>query len=184
MRVDPPLLERDGGGEIRAAMSVCHPAAAMERELIVMPAAGHTSGVRRCLGDGWSIELAGVWTPERTHDGVTMWRAAGRTMRVSPGDPWRCADGADIVASIEAELPPNPVGKVGEGGQDGVGHRAAWLYCLGGDVEFNLCGYNFADGAFLETVFIGADTADPGWAFAAWRSVTRSEEPSGSLPAG
>ncbi|MFC4018429.1 hypothetical protein ACFOW4_10815 [Micromonospora sp. GCM10011542] len=129
--------------------------------------------MRTLLGGGWSIKLSGAWTRERTRDGVTTWRASGRMMRVSPGSPWRCADGADIIASLDAELPPDPVGKVGEEGRDGVGHRAAWLYRQDGDV-FTLYGYNFADGTYLETVFISADMADPSWAFAAWRSVARS----------
>ncbi|MEU4714006.1 hypothetical protein AB0F73_10200 [Micromonospora purpureochromogenes] len=130
--------------------------------------------MRRSLGDGWSIELSGPWTRGRTTDWVTTWRAPGRTMRVSPGNPWRCADGADIIASLDAKLPPDPVGRVGEGGRDGVGHRAAWLYRQDGDVEFTVYGYNFIDRTYLETVFISADTTDPSWAFDAWRSVTRS----------
>lgn len=129
--------------------------------------------MRRSLGDGWSIELSGAWTRERTKDGVTTWRAPGRTMQVSPGNPWRCADGADIIASLDAELPPDSIGKVGEGGRDGVGHRAAWLYRQDGDV-FTLYGYSFADGTYLETVFTSADTADPSWAYGAWRSMIRS----------
>ncbi|MEU4625727.1 hypothetical protein AB0G04_37855 [Actinoplanes sp. NPDC023801] len=55
---------------------------------------GTGEGMRRFLGDGWSIELPATWTPERTTDGVCVWRAPGRTGRVSPGDLWRCADGA------------------------------------------------------------------------------------------
>jgi hypothetical protein len=101
-------------------------------------------------------------------------KAPGRTMRVVPGNPWRCADGADIIASLDAELPPNPTGKVGEAGRDGVGHRAAWLYRQDADVTFALYGYNFIDGTYLETVFTSADTADLSWAFDAWRSVSRS----------
>ncbi|MEU7758881.1 MULTISPECIES: hypothetical protein [Micromonospora] len=42
------------------------------------------------------------------------------------------------------------------------------------DIEFTLYGFNFVDGAYLETVFTGANTADLAWAFDAWRSVTRS----------
>ncbi|WP_433268364.1 hypothetical protein ACQPWR_09105 [Micromonospora vinacea] len=95
-------------------------------------------------------------------------------MRVVAGSPWRCADGADIIASLDAELPPNPTGRVGEGGRDGVGHRAAWLYRQEDDVTFALYGYNFIDGAYLGTVFTSADTADLSWAFDAWRSVSRS----------
>ncbi|WBB69088.1 hypothetical protein [Micromonospora sp. WMMD812] len=130
--------------------------------------------MRRSLDDGWSIELSGAWTPERAEDGVTTWRAPGRTMRVSTGNPWRCADGADIIASLDAELPPDPVGKVGEGGRDGVGHRAAWLYRQDGNIKFTLYGYNFINATYLETVFSSADTTDNSWAFDAWRSVTRS----------
>jgi len=44
-------------------------------------------------------------------------------MRVAPGPQWRCANGADIIAVLDAELPPDPAGKVGEGGRDGIGHR-------------------------------------------------------------
>ncbi|MGW0507247.1 hypothetical protein [Micromonospora sp. NPDC003241] len=130
--------------------------------------------MQRSLGDGWSIELSDVWTRECTKAGVTTWRAPGRTMRVSPGKPWRCADGADIIASLDAELPPDPTGKVGEGGRAGVGHRAAWIYHRDGDVEFTLYGYNFVDETYLETVFTSADTADLRWALDAWRSVARS----------
>ncbi|MFG3715724.1 hypothetical protein [Micromonospora sp. NPDC047730] len=110
-----------------------------------------------------------------TYD-VTTWRAPGRTMRLAPGAEWRCADGADIIASLDAELPPGPAGKVGEGGRDGVGHRAAWLYRHSGHVRYTLYGYSFAGGTYLETVFTSADTTDLGWAFDAWRSVTRSAE--------
>ncbi|MFG1917006.1 hypothetical protein [Micromonospora sp. NPDC048898] len=101
-----------------------------------------------------------------------------------PGRPWRCADGADIIASLDAELPPDPAGRVGEGGRDGVGHRAAWLYRQDVHVKFVLYGYNFTDSRYLETVFISADTADLSWAFDAWRSVNRSSGwGSGDLPA-
>lgn len=95
-------------------------------------------------------------------------------MRAGPGPSWRCADGADIIAALDAELPPNPTAKVGEGGRDGVGHRAAWLYRDDDGIEFTLYGFTFVDGAYLETVFTGAATADLEWAFEAWRSVTRS----------
>jgi hypothetical protein len=95
-------------------------------------------------------------------------------MRVAPGDQWRCADGADIIASLNAELPSNPTGRVGEGGRDGIGHRAAWLYRHNGDAAYTLYGYTFIGAVYLETVFISADTTDLAWAFDAWRSVTRS----------
>ncbi|MEW2594084.1 hypothetical protein AB0893_27115 [Micromonospora aurantiaca] len=130
--------------------------------------------MRRSLGDGWSVELSGSWTRETTDDGVTRWHVPGRAMRAGPGPSWRCADGADIIASLDAELPPNPTAKVGEGGRDGVGHRAAWLYHR--DDGFELYGFTFVDGAYLETVFAGADTADLDWAFDAWRSVARSDD--------
>ncbi|MBQ0895502.1 hypothetical protein KBX37_20765 [Micromonospora sp. U56] len=130
--------------------------------------------MRRPLGDGWSIELSGPWTLEHTTDGVTTWRVPGRTMLVAPGDQWRCADGADITASLDVALPPDPTGKVAEGGRDGVGHRAAWLYRQNGDAKYTLYGYNFIGAMYLETVFISADTTDLAWAFDAWRSVTRS----------
>ncbi|MET8262422.1 hypothetical protein ACWD8I_15670 [Micromonospora arida] len=131
--------------------------------------------MQRSLGDGWSIELSDTWTRGSAKDGVTTWCAPGRTMWVGPGGSWRCANGADIIASLDAELPPNPTGKVGEGGRDGVGHRAAWLYRQDGDVKFTLYGFNFIDGTYLDTTFISADTADLTWAFDAWRSVTRSD---------
>ncbi|WP_431877600.1 hypothetical protein [Micromonospora marina] len=118
------------------------------------------------------MKLSGPWTWETTDDCVTTWRASSRAMRAGPGPSWRCADGADIIASLDAELPPDPTAKVGEGGRDGVGHRAAWLYRR--DQEFTLYGFTFVDGAYLETVFTGATTADLEWAFGAWRSVTRS----------
>nr|WTA67267.1 hypothetical protein OHB51_33335 [Micromonospora sp. NBC_00855] len=130
--------------------------------------------MRRSLGNGWSIELSDAWAPDGGEDGATTWRAPGRTMRVVPGNTWRCADGVDIIASLDAELPPNPASRVGEGGRDGVGHRAAWLYRQDADVTFTLYGYSFLDGVYLETVFISADTADLSWAFDAWRSVRRS----------
>ncbi|MGW3887202.1 hypothetical protein ACWD69_00815 [Micromonospora chokoriensis] len=130
--------------------------------------------MRWALGDGWSIDLYGDWTAERAKDGGTTWCAPGRTMLVVPGSPWRCADGADIIASLDAELPPNPTVKLGEGGRDGIGHRAAWLYRPGGDVESTLHGYNFIDETYLETVFTDTYSGDLGWAFDAWRSVTRS----------
>lgn len=95
-------------------------------------------------------------------------------MRVPPVGQWRCANGADIIASLDAELPPNPTGKIGEAGRDGIGHRAAWLYRRDGDVKYTLYGYTFVDAMYLETVFTSADTTDLGWAFEAWRSVTRS----------
>ncbi|MGV9373121.1 hypothetical protein [Micromonospora tulbaghiae] len=71
-------------------------------------------------------------------------------------------------------MPPNPTAKVGEGGRDGVGHRAVWLYRQNDGTGFTLYGFIFVDGAYLETVLTGANTADLGWAFDAWRSVTRS----------
>ncbi|MEE3922227.1 hypothetical protein V2I01_39825 [Micromonospora sp. BRA006-A] len=86
---------------------------------------------------------------------------------------WRCADGADIIASLDAELPPNPTAKVGRAAGTGWG-RAAWLYHR--DDGFELYGFTFVDGAYLETVFAGADTADLDWAFHAWRSVARSDD--------
>ena len=95
-------------------------------------------------------------------------------MHVALGDEWRCADGADSLASLDAKLPPNPTGKVGEGGRDGIGHRAAWLYRHDGDVKYTLYGYTFIGPMYLETVFVSADTTDLAWAFEAWRSVTRS----------
>ncbi|MCX5066575.1 hypothetical protein OOJ91_11875 [Micromonospora lupini] len=140
--------------------------------------------MRRSLGDGWSIELSGAWARNGAKDGATTWRAPGRAMRVMPGSPWRCADGALIIASLDAELPPNPTGKVGEGGRGGVGHRAAWLYRHDVDVKFTLYGYNFTDSTYLITIFISADTGDLSWAFDAWRSVARSNGwPSDDLPA-
>ncbi|MEG3636700.1 hypothetical protein [Micromonospora palythoicola] len=132
--------------------------------------------MRRSLGDGWSVELFGAWRRECTSEYVATWRAPGRTMRVSPGDEWRCADGADIIASLDAELPPNPTGKVGEGGRNGIGHRAAWLYRHDDEVKYTLYGYTFVGAMYLETVFISADTTDLAWAFEAWRSVTRSAD--------
>ena len=135
--------------------------------------------MRRSLGDGWSIELPGAWTCRSGKHGVALWRAPGRTMLVAPGDQWRCADGVDIIASLDAKLPPDPVGKVGEAGREGVGHRAAWLYRHSGEIEYALYGYNFCDGDYLETVFTGADGADVAYAIEAWRSVARS---AGSLP--
>lgn len=130
--------------------------------------------MRRSLGHGWSIELSGPWRRERTTHSVTTWRVPGRAIRVTPGDQWRCADGADIIASLDAALSPDPTGKVGEGGRDGVGHRAAWLYRQNGDTNYTLYGYNFIGAMYLETVFISTDTTDLAWAFDAWRSVTRS----------
>ncbi|AXH92445.1 hypothetical protein EEZ25_26245 [Micromonospora aurantiaca] len=103
--------------------------------------------MRRSLGDGWSVELSGSWTRETTDDGVTRWHVSGRAMRAGPGPSWRCADGADIIASLDAELPPNPTAKVGEGGRDGVGHRAAWLYRRDDGIEFTLHGFTFVDGS-------------------------------------
>ncbi|MEO3771617.1 hypothetical protein [Micromonospora sp. B9E7] len=130
--------------------------------------------MRRSLGDGWSIDLHGDWTPERAEDGGTIWCAPGRTMLVVPGTSWRCADGADIIASLDAELPPNPTSKLGEGGRDGIGHRAAWVYHHERDVNSTLYGYSFVDRTYLETIFTNTHPADLGWAFDAWRSVTRS----------
>ncbi|MEU7175435.1 hypothetical protein ABZ949_28575 [Micromonospora tulbaghiae] len=120
------------------------------------------------------MELSGSWTRETTDDGVTGWHASGRAVRAGPGASWRCADASDIIAALDGELPPNPAAKVGEGGRDGVGHRAAWLYRHDDGVEFTLYGFTFVDGAYLETVFTGAVTPDLEWAFDAWRSVTRS----------
>ena len=128
------------------------------------------------LGDGWSIELSGSWTRETTDDGVTRWRASSREMRAGPGPSWRCADGADIIASLDAGLPPNPTAKVGEAGRGGVGHRAAWLYRHDDGSEFTLYGFTFVDGAYLETIFTGANAADLDWAFDSWRAVTRSDD--------
>ncbi|MGS2618439.1 hypothetical protein ACVCAH_28500 [Micromonospora sp. LZ34] len=128
--------------------------------------------MRRSLGGGWSIELVGHWQRERIEHGVTSWRAPGRTLRVAPGGPWRCASAVDIIASLDAELPPDPAGKVGEGGRNGVGHRAAWFYRHGGGTSCALYGYTFVDGAYLETVFVGRDATDLAWAFDAWRSVS------------
>ncbi|WP_229402598.1 hypothetical protein [Micromonospora okii] len=119
------------------------------------------------------MELSAVWTRGRTKGSDAIWRAPGRTMRVSPGNQWRCANGADIIASLDAELPPDPTGKVGEGGRGGVGHRAAWLYRQDGDTKFTLYGYSFIEAMYLETVFTSADTADVRWAFDAWHSVAR-----------
>ncbi|MBM7490106.1 hypothetical protein JOD64_001328 [Micromonospora luteifusca] len=121
---------------------------------------------------------------EGVTDGVTTWRAPGRTLRVVSGSPWRCADGADIIASLDADLPPNPTAKIGESGRDGIGHRAAWLYRHDGDVRFSLYGYTFVDTTYLETVFSSADTADLGWALDAWRSVTVRRQRSGQVAAG
>ncbi|MFG2100664.1 hypothetical protein ACIBXA_08775 [Micromonospora echinaurantiaca] len=130
--------------------------------------------MRRSLGDGWSIELPGQWQRGRGADGVTSWRAPGRTVRVDRGYQWRCATSVDVLAWLDAELPPDPVGKVGEAGGNGVGHRAAWLYRHTGEVRYTLHGYNFSDGGCLETVFTGSDAADLSWAFHAWRSVAHS----------
>ncbi|SCE88480.1 hypothetical protein GA0070612_1883 [Micromonospora chokoriensis] len=91
-----------------------------------------------------------------------------------PGASWRCADGVDIIASLDAELPPALTVKLGEGGRDGIGHRAAWVYHHDGDVESTLHGYTFTDETYLKTVFTDTHSADLGWAFDAWRSVTRS----------
>ena len=127
--------------------------------------------MRRALGDRWFIDLSDVWA----RDGVTTWRAPGRTLHVAPGDAWRCADGVDIIATLDAELPPHPTRRLGEAGRGtGVGHRAAWLYELGGGAGFVLHGYHFTDDSYLETVLSGVGTADLGWAFDAWRSVSRA----------
>ncbi|MEH1165196.1 GNAT family N-acetyltransferase [Micromonospora sp. CPCC 205539] len=125
--------------------------------------------MRRSLGFGWSIELPGLWTPKRDSRDATTWHAPGRMMRVAPGHEWRCTDGAGIIALLDAELPPNPTGKVGEGGGGGVGHRAAWLY----QHESTVYGFNFVDTTYVETVFTSTSTTDLGWAVRAWRSVTR-----------
>ncbi|MFI6262721.1 hypothetical protein [Micromonospora sp. NPDC051006] len=132
--------------------------------------------MRRKLDDAWSIDLTGAWQRERPVAGLTTWRAPGRSLRVG-GVVWRCASAADIIASIDLELPADPAGKVGEGGSGGVGARAAWLYRDTGDAHYTLHGYNFTDGEGLETVFVSADTADTAWAFAAWRSVTHAGSP-------
>ncbi|MCO1594771.1 hypothetical protein M8C17_06280 [Micromonospora sp. RHAY321] len=132
--------------------------------------------MRRSLGDGWSIELIGPWTRERATHGAATWRAPGRLVHVAPGAEWRCANGVDIIASLDAELPPDPAGKLAESGRDGVGHRAAWLYHRSGDAAFALYGYTFRDDAYVETFFTSPDAADPGWAFDAWRSVAHSTD--------
>lgn len=109
-----------------------------------------TPGVRRELGDGWTIDL-----PDDT--GCSL-----RTGRFA----WRDGSALDIMADLEREVPPGFTGKLAEGGAPGcgVGVRAAWLYADG-----TLHGYSFAGGECLETVLNG--TNDPAGALAAWRSV-------------
>ena len=126
--------------------------------------------MRRPLDDGWSIELPGAWNRDRTRHGVTRWWAPGRTMHVKRAG-FYCTDALGIAAWLDSELPPNPSGKVGEGGDNGVGARCAWLYRESGGVHYTLYGYNFRGCDYLETVFRSADTPDLAWAFGAWRSV-------------
>lgn len=125
------------------------------------------------MGSGWSIRLPGAWSRRPAEGGGTDLRAPGRSVLIQPGAEWRCADSVDIIAELDAELPPHPAGRVGEAGRDGIGHRAAWIYR--DETGLALHGFTFVDGSYLETVFRAVDAADPAWAFEAWRSVARSD---------
>jgi hypothetical protein len=127
--------------------------------------------MRRNLAGGWSIELPEVWKRRGAEESVEVWGAPGRTLRVSPGAAYRCATTADIIAEIDAGLPADVTGKVGEGGNNGVGVRAAWFYRHDAGACCSLYGYSFVDDRYLETIFNGSGTADAAWAFDAWRSV-------------
>ncbi|BFU43326.1 hypothetical protein KRMM14A1004_15630 [Krasilnikovia sp. MM14-A1004] len=92
------------------------------------------------------------------------------------GVEYRCATTLDVLADIERDLPPNPTGKVSEGGSNGVGFRAAWFYRHPGQgLRYALLGYSFTGVEatdYVETLFHSEDTHDAEWAFTAWRSVT------------
>jgi hypothetical protein len=55
-----------------------------------------------------------------------------------------------------------------------AGASASRAHCRCGDVESTLHGYAFTDETYLETVFTDTHSGDLGWAYDAWRSVTRS----------
>ena len=112
--------------------------------------------MRTDLGDGWSID-------PRAGDGTL---AADRIAR-------RCATAADMLADLDRSVPAGAVGKLSEGGRDGIGVRAAWFY------RDRLIGYHFRDGDCLEIVLTGAD---PAWRTAAWRSVRRTEPAADRFP--
>lgn len=121
------------------------------------------------LTAGWSVELDGAW--ERRHRRRTrspeVWTGPVGSLHVEAvhtATTWRCASELQLLDALGDEVPPAPVGRIGEPGTDGIGHRAAWLYADA------LWGYTFVDGQYLRTAFLSAD-ADLRWAFAAWRSV-------------
>ncbi|MEV4756295.1 hypothetical protein AB0J86_14440 [Micromonospora sp. NPDC049559] len=139
------------------------------------------------LDDLWSLELPGEWSPPRRRSGSRggpasrddapdgrLWTAPGRSLLVTAvRDAWRCASELEILADLDGRLPPDPTGRIGEGGGNGVGFRAAWWYRHppGGQPRYALHGYSFVAGEYLETLFRGADGDDSAWAFDAWRSV-------------
>ena len=131
--------------------------------------------MRRSLGEGWSIQLLEEWRQGRTKSGVVTWLAPGKSVRAYPGAEYRCATTLDVLADIERELPRNPTGKVSEGGNNGIGVRAAWFYRDPGEgLRYVLLGYSFTgtDSArYLETQFRSEATEDAEWAFCAWRSM-------------
>lgn len=141
--------------------------------------------MRVAIGDGWSIELPGVWTADRRpapspgrrrrgsgDDPDPTWRAPGRTLRVH-GLLWWCTDVAGVLADLDGMLPPDPAGKVAEGGRGGIGVRAAWFYRSADEPRLALHGYTFTDDAAVGTVLTDASGHDPAWLFAAWRSLSR-----------
>src|SRR5258705_9355541 len=115
----------------------------------------------------WTIELDGAWERRRRRRAPApeIWTGPVGTLQVEAmgsAAMGRCTSDLQILASLGHEVPPNAVGRLGEPGRDGIGHRAAWVYADA------LWGYTFVDRHYLRTVFLSAD-ADPGWAFTAWR---------------
>jgi hypothetical protein len=134
------------------------------------------TGMRRHLGDGWCIQLPRQWRQDQSDGVAVTWRVPGRSVRTISGVDYRCATVLDVLADIEHDLPPNPTGRVSEGGSNGIGVRAAWFYRSPGQgLRYALLGYSFtgADSVwYLETLFHSEDTDDAEWAFAAWRSIS------------
>jgi hypothetical protein len=125
--------------------------------------------MRMQLTERWTIELDGAWERrrQRRDPAPVTWTGPVGTLQVEEIPTaafFHCVSDLEILAAPGNEVPPGPVGRLGEPGTGGIGHRAVWIY------PDALWSYTFVDRHYLRTVFLSADS-DLRWAFTAWRSI-------------
>src|SRR3954467_14217213 len=92
-----------------------------------------TRRMRMRLTGRWTIELDGVWErrPQRRTPAPVTWTGPAGSLQVEEIPTaafFHCMSDLAILAALGDEVPPGSVGRLGEPGRGGIGHRAAWLY--------------------------------------------------------